>query len=83
MTKVLPPLNKHKLSKKSKEKDDEIKRKLYTANSNWNNWELRLHWNKLEWVNPKGKIKIKEPYSVSSKKYYIDKDDRTDYWVGH
>ena len=48
MTKVLPPLRENKLSKKSQEKDDEIKNKQYTDDSNWNDWKLQLHWNKLE-----------------------------------
>ena len=30
----------------------------------WNYWKLELHWNKLEWINPRSKIKIKQPYSV-------------------
>ena len=59
MTKLLPTLRKHKLSKKAQEKGDKIKRKLHTANRNWNYWNFQLHWNKLEWVNSRGKIKRK------------------------
>ena len=80
---VLPLLRRHKLSKKAQEKNDKIKRKLYTDNRNWNDWIFQLHWNKLEWVNPGSKIKIEQPYSTSSKKYYIDQDLRTAHWVGH
>ena len=51
ITKGLPPLRKQKLSKKSQEKYDKIKNKLYTDNRNWNDCKFQLHWNKLEWVN--------------------------------
>ena len=83
ITKGLPPLRRPKLSKKSQEKDDETKKKLYTYNRNWNCWRFQLHWNKLEWVNPRSKIKGKKPYSVTSRQFYITKDLRTDHWVGH
>ena len=82
MIKLLPPLRIHKLSKKSQEKYEEIKKKLYTANMNWNYWKFQLHWNKLEWVDPRSKTKRKI-YSLSSKKFYIDKCLRTAHWVVH
>ena len=41
------------------------------------------YWNNLEWVNLIIKNKRKQPYSVSSKKFFIDKDLRTAHWVGH
>ena len=28
-------------------------KKLYEANQWWNDWKFQLHWNKLEWVNPR------------------------------
>ena len=62
ITKGLPPLRRPKLSKKSQEKDDEIKKKLYTYNRNWNDWRFQLYRNKLEWVNPRSETKIKNPY---------------------
>ena len=49
------------MSKKSQEKDREIKKKLYTPDRNWNYCKFQLRWNKLEWVNTRGKIKIKPP----------------------
>ena len=61
MTKGLPPLRKQNISKKAQEKDDKIKKKLYTADRNWNYWKLQLHWNKLEGVNTRSKIKIINP----------------------
>ena len=71
-----------KIGKKAQEKDDEITKKLYEANRHWNDWILQLDWNKLEWINPRRKIKIKA-HSVSSKTFFIDKDLRTVRWVGH
>ena len=42
-----------------------------------------MHWNKLEWVDPKSITKRDKHYSVSSKKFYLNKNDRTAHWVGH
>ena len=64
----LPPLNIRKLSKKSHEKEDEIKRKLHKANQYFNFWKYQIHWNKLEWVNPRSRYKQKNPFFASSKK---------------
>ena len=61
MKKGLTPLRKQKLSKKAQEKDDKIKRKLHPANGNCNYWKFQLHWNKLDWVDSRSKIKIKKP----------------------
>ena len=49
----LPPLKRTKLSKKTQESQDYIKKKLYESNRWWNDWKFQLHWNKLEWVGPK------------------------------
>ena len=61
--KGLPPLRKHNISKKAQEKDDKIKKKLYTADRNWNYWKFHLHWNKLEGVNTISKINRKTLFS--------------------
>ena len=82
MTKGLPPPRKQNISQKAQEKDDKIKKKLYTADRNWNYWRLQLHWNKLEWVNTRSKIKRKTLF-IFFKKYYINKDIRTAHWVDH
>ena len=37
----------------------------------------------LEWVDPKSNPKRIKPFSVSSKKFYIDNNDRTAHFVGH
>ena len=37
----------------------------------------------LEWVNPKSTTKRVKPFSVSSKKFYINSNNRTAHFVGH
>ena len=56
MGKNIPPLINKKLSKKSQEKDDKIKRNLQTADQNYNYCRFQIYWNMLEWVNPRSKI---------------------------
>ena len=72
-----------KLSKKAQDRHDFIYKKLYESKRWWNYWRFQLHWNKLEWVDPISTPKRVKPYSVSSKKFYISKNDRTDHFVGH
>ena len=79
----LPPLNKSKLSKKSQEKQDEIKIKLQTANHNWNDWRFQIHWNKIEWINPRNRNEQKNPFCLSSKKFYMKDNNKTAHWFGH
>ena len=80
--KGLPLLRISTLSKKPQDKEDEIK-KNYEANKWWNDWKLKLHWNKLEWVNPRSQTKSDKPFSVSSRSFYLNKGDITSNWVGH
>ena len=56
MTKGIPQIRKQTLSKKAQEENNKIKRKLHTPNRNWNYWIFQLHWNKLEWVNPRSNV---------------------------
>ena len=79
----LPPSKKEKISKKAQERQDVTQKKIYEANRWWNDWKFQLHWNKLEWVDPKSTPKIVKPISVSSKKFYMSKNDRTAHFVGH
>ena len=62
---------------------DYIQKKLYESNRWWNDWKSQLRQNKLEWVDPKSTPKRVRPFSVSSKKLYISKNDRTAHFVGH
>ena len=81
--KGLPPLKRTKLSKKAQMRDDLIKNKLFQSNRWWNDWEFQLHWNMLEWVDPKSTPQKVKPFSVSSKKVYMNNNDRTAHFVGH
>ena len=49
----LPPPKKRKLRKKFKKEEYKIKRRLTKDNQEWNDWKFQIHWNKLEWVNPR------------------------------
>ena len=46
---------------------DEIKRKIQMANQIWNDWKFQIHWNELEWVNPRIRNEGKNTFCVSSK----------------
>ena len=78
-SKSLPPLRITKLSKKSQERQDEIQKYIYEANEWWNDCKFQWHCHKLEWVNPKSLNKREKPYSISSKEFYLNKNDRTAY----
>ena len=78
----IPPLKRTKLSKKSQERQEYIQKKLYEANRWWNDWKIQLHQNKLEWVDPKYNPKRVKPFSVSSKAFYISKNDRKAHFDG-
>ena len=62
--KGLHPLNRSKLSKKHKIRRMKFK-KLYEDNKWWDDWKSQLHWNNIEWVNPKTLIERDKTYSVS------------------
>ena len=81
--KGLPPLKRAKLSKKAQDRHDLIKKTLHESNRWWNDWKFQLHWNKLEWVDPESTPKRVKPYYGSSKKLYINNNDRTAHFVGH
>ena len=63
----LPPLNKSKLRKKGQKEEDKIKRRLTEANKEWCDWKFQIHWNKLEWVNPRSRDEQRNPFCVSTK----------------
>ena len=79
----IPLPKKRKLIKKAQEKEDKIKRHLQTANQNCNDWKFHIHWNKLEWVNPRNRNELKYPYCVSSKEFHLKDNNKTAHWVGH
>ena len=73
----LPPRKKLKLIKKAKEKEDEIKINLQMENQSWNDWNFQIHWNELEWENPRSRIEGKNPFLVSSKKLCLKDNNKT------
>ena len=81
--KGLTPLKRTKLSEKSQKRDNLIKNKLFQSNRWWNDWKFQLHWNMLEWVDPKSTPNRVKLFSVSSKKFYINNNDRTAHFFGH
>ena len=42
-----------------------------------------MHWNKLEWVNPRSCIKGKSTFGVYSNKFSLKDNNKTAHWVGH
>ena len=46
-------------------------RKLTEAYKYWNDWKFKIHWNKLEWVNPRIRDEQKNLLCVSSKKIVL------------
>ena len=78
----IPLFKRTKVSKKAQERQDVIQKKLYEANSWCNDCKLKLHWKKLEWVDPKYNPKRVKPFSVSLI-FHISKNDRKDHFVGH
>ena len=62
IAKGIPPLRIPKLSKKSQEKQDEIRKNLYEPKKWWYDWRFQLHWYTLEWVDPNSLIKRDIPY---------------------
>ena len=45
--------------------------------------KFQLHWNMLEWVDTKSTPKRVKPFSVSSKNFHFNNNDRTAHFVGH
>ena len=56
---------------KKQENENKINRTLTEANQAWCDWKFQIHWNKLEWVNPRSRDKRKNKFCVSSKKIKI------------
>ena len=74
--KGLPPLRRPTLGKNKF-------KKLYESNKWWNDWRFQLHWNNIEWVNPRSLTKMNKTFSVSSRDFYLNKNYITSRWVGH
>ena len=59
------------IMQKKQEDGNEIKRKLTVENKESCDWKFQIYWNKLEWVNPRSRDEIKNPFCVSSKKFVL------------
>ena len=59
-----------------------MKRRLTEANQEWCDWKFQIHWNKLEWVNPRNCVERNNPFCVSSKNTFED-NNKPAHWVGH
>ena len=53
------------------------------ANHDWNYWTFQIHWNKLEWVNPRSHIEQNKTFFVSSKNIYLEDNNKNAHWVGN
>ena len=69
LSKNITPLKKIKLIKKVQENEDEIRINLHKANQYWYYWEFQIHWNKLEWVNPRSCNELKNPVLCLQKQF--------------
>ena len=63
-----PTTKENKTKKKVQKEEDEIKRKLHEANQAWDYWNFKIHWDKIEQVNPRSHDERKNPFCVSSKR---------------
>ena len=58
------------IKQKRQEEENKIRRILTEANQECCDCKLQIHWNKLEWVNPRSRDGRKNPFFVSSKKMF-------------
>ena len=79
----LPPLKKRKLIKKAQYKEDGIRRYLQRSHKSWNDWIFKMHWNKLEWVNPRSCIEEKNKFCVSSRIFFLKENNKTAHLVSN
>ena len=56
---------------------------MQMENQNWNDWRFQMHWNKLEWFNPRIRIEQNNPLCESSKRICLEDNNKTAHWVGH
>ena len=40
------------------------------ANKSQNDWKFKIHWNKLDWINPRSRIEGKNNFCVYSNIYF-------------
>ena len=50
-------------------------------NQSWNEWRFQIHWNKIDWVNPRNSSKGNNPFCVFSKIFCLKDNNKTAHWV--
>ena len=50
-------------------------------NQNLNDQKFQIHWNKLEFVNPRSCIEQRNPFFVSSGFFRLKDNNKTAHWV--
>ena len=51
-------------------------------NKSWNDWIFQIHWNKLQWVNPRIHFEVKNKFCVS-KTLFLKDINKSAHWVGY
>ena len=51
-----------KTNKKGQQEEDKINRRLTEADQEWCDWKFKIHWNKLEWLNPRSRNEQKKHF---------------------
>ena len=67
------PLKKQNLRNTAQEKEDKMKRNLQMENQSWNACRFQIHWNELEWVNPRNCSRGNNLFCVSYKKVLFER----------
>ena len=60
-----------------------MKINLQMSNQNFNECKFQIHWNKLEWVNPRNCNERKNPFLCLLKYIYLKDYNKTANCVGH
>ena len=56
---------------------------MQMANQNWNGWKFQIHWDKLEWVNPRIRNEKKPTLCAFQKFYLMQKTLSQDFTTCH
>ena len=57
--------------RKEEKKKENTKQNLNKHYQHWNDWKLKIHWNKLEWVVTKRRNVREKSFCISSQKFYL------------
>ena len=56
---------------------------LWVENNIWNNWSFQLHWNNMEWVDPRIHNRKTNPLCTITYNFYIIDNNETSQFFGH